>query len=162
MLSVVVALSVNTVTKIVMASLSRDRGYAWRLSAGVVAIALAAFVPVTLGTYQGMRDVPGRYLEVGAVFLLSPGETLRHIVLPAAMPAIFTGLREAAANAWQTLIAVELLASTEGLGYLMAYGRQLFQLELVLTAMVAIGLIGFVTDWLLGRAAAYFQRWEIR
>lgn len=125
-------------------------------------IALAAFVPVTLGTYQGIRDVPGRYLEVGAVFLLSPIETLRHIVLPAAMPAIFTGLREAAANAWQTLIAVELLASTEGLGYLMAYGRQLFQLELVLTAMVAIGLIGLVTDWLLGRAAAYFQRWEIR
>jgi sulfonate transport system permease protein len=125
-------------------------------------IALAAFVPVALGTYQGIRDVPGRYLEVGAVFLLSPVETLRHIVLPAAMPAIFTGLREAAANAWQTLIAVELLASTEGLGYLMAYGRQLFQLELVLTAMVAIGLIGLVTDWLLGRAAAYFQRWEIR
>jgi sulfonate transport system permease protein len=125
-------------------------------------IALAAFVPVTLGIYQGIRDVPRRYLEVGAVFLLSPVETLRHIVLPAAMPAIFTGLREAAANAWQTLIAVELLASTEGLGYLMAYGRQLFQLELVLTAMVAIGLIGLVTDWLLGRAAAYFQRWEIR
>ncbi|WP_374385245.1 ABC transporter permease [Dongia sp.] len=125
-------------------------------------IALASFIPVTLGTYQGIRDVPARYREVGRVFLLSPAETLRHIVLPAAAPAIFTGLREAAANAWQTLIAVELLASTEGLGYLMAYGRQLFQLELVLTAVVAIGAIGFLTDWLLGRVARYLQRWELR
>ena len=125
-------------------------------------IALATFIPVTLGTYQGIRDVPTRYREVGSVFLLKPAETLRHIVLPAAAPAIFTGLREAAANAWQTLIAVELLASTEGLGYLMAYGRQLFQLELVLTAVVAIGAIGFATDWLLGRVARHLQRWELR
>ncbi len=57
----------------------------------------------------------------------------------------------------------ELLASTEGLGYLMAYGRQLFQLELVLTAMVAIGLIG--ARHRLGaraRRAAHLQRWEVR
>lgn len=126
-----------------------------------IVIALASFIPVTLGTYQGIRDVPGAYREVGRVFTFDRRDSLRLIILPAALPAIFTGLREGIANGWQTLVAVELLASTEGLGYQMAYGRQLFQLELVITAMIAIGVIGFVFDWLLGRIAERLQRWKV-
>ncbi|MER9025448.1 ABC transporter permease subunit [Mesorhizobium sp. M0815] len=71
------------------------------------------------------------------------------IVLPSAVPSIFTGLREGLANGWQTLVAVELIASFEGLRYLMAYGRQLFQLELVFSAMIVVGLSGLVIHGLL-------------
>src|SRR6185312_9884703 len=49
---------------------------------------------------------------------------------------------EGLANSWQTLVAAELFASSEGLGYLMAWGRQLFQLDLVITAMIVVGAIG--------------------
>ncbi len=126
-----------------------------------IIIALAAFIPITLGTYQGIRDVPTAFREVGRVLTFDRRDTFRIIILPAAIPAIFTGLREGLANGWQTLVAVELLASTEGLGYQMAYGRQLFQLELVLSAMIVIGLVGFSFDWLLGRIARYLQRWEM-
>ncbi|ESZ09371.1 ABC transporter permease [Mesorhizobium sp. L48C026A00] len=69
----------------------------------------------------------------GRVLSFSRWSKLTMIVLPSAVPSIFTGLREGLANGWQTLVAVELIASFEGLGYLMAYGRQLFQLELVLS-----------------------------
>lgn len=124
-------------------------------------VALSVFIPVTLGTYQGIRDVPHGYREVGAVFTFSSSQMLRTIVLPAAVPAIFTGLREGLSNGWQTLVAVELLASTEGLGYQMAYGRQLFQLELVIAAMLVIGLIGFLFDLLLGRIESHLQRWKV-
>ncbi len=126
-----------------------------------IIIALAAFIPITLGTYQGIRDVPATYREVGQVLTFNRRDTFGIIILPAAIPAIFTGLREGLANGWQTLVAVELLASTEGLGYQMAYGRQLFQLELVLAAMIVIGLIGFAFDWTLGRIARHLQRWEM-
>ena len=124
-------------------------------------VALSVFIPVTLGTYQGIRDVPHAYREVGAVFTFSSTQMLRTIVLPAAVPAIFTGLREGLSNGWQTLVAVELLASTEGLGYQMAYGRQLFQLELVIAGMLVIGLIGFAFDFLLGRIENHLQRWKV-
>jgi sulfonate transport system permease protein len=127
-----------------------------------IIIALSAFIPVTLGAYQGIRDVPSAYREVGRAFTFGRWSTLSTIILPASVPAIFTGLREGASNAWQTLVAVELLASTEGLGYLMAYGRQLFQLELVITSMIVIGLIGVTADWGLGRIERHLQRWQLR
>jgi sulfonate transport system permease protein len=126
-----------------------------------ILVALSVFIPVTLGTYQGIRDVPFGYREVGQVFTFTRFQTLRTIILPAAVPAIFTGLREGLSNGWQTLVAVELLASTEGLGYQMAYGRQLFQLELVIAAMLVIGLIGFLSDTLLGRIETHLQRWKV-
>jgi sulfonate transport system permease protein len=124
-------------------------------------VAISVFIPVTLGTCQGIRDVPAAYREVGRVFMFNRRETMTTIVLPAAVPAIFTGLREGLANGWQTLVAVELLASTEGLGYQMAYGRRLFQLELVIAAMLVIGAIGFLSDALLGRIEKRLQRWRI-
>jgi sulfonate transport system permease protein len=126
-----------------------------------IVIALAAFIPVALGAYQGIRDVPPAYREVGRVLTFGRWSTLMTIILPAAVPSIVTGLREGLSNSWQTLVAVELLASTEGLGYLMAYGRQLFQLELVITGMIVIGLIGFGFDWLLGRLARRLGRWRL-
>jgi sulfonate transport system permease protein len=127
-----------------------------------IIIALAAFIPVTLGAYQGIRDVPGRYHDVGRVFTLGNVDTFRTIVFPAATPAIFTGLREGAANSWQTLVAVELLASTEGLGYQMAYGRQLFQLELVIASMIVIGAIGVASDTLLAQIERRLRNWQVR
>jgi sulfonate transport system permease protein len=126
-----------------------------------ILVALSVFIPVTLGTYQGIRDVPSAYREVGRVFTFNRRETIATIVLPAAVPAIFTGLREGLANGWQTLVAVEILASTEGLGYQMAYGRQLFQLELVIAAMLLIGTIGYLSDALLGRIERHLQRWKV-
>jgi len=126
-----------------------------------ILVALSVFIPVTLGTYQGIRDVPHAYREVGQVLTFGRAQMLRTIILPAAVPAIFTGLREGLSNGWQTLVAVELLASTEGLGFQMAYGRQLFQLELVIAAMLVIGLIGFIFDFLLGRIETHLQRWKV-
>ena len=88
----------------------------------VLVIAKAAFVPVTLNTYAGIRAVPALYREVGAVFRFSRWQVLHKIVLPAPVPPIFTGLRYGLTHAWNALVAVELLASAEGLGYLLGWG----------------------------------------
>ena len=126
----------------------------------VFVIAWSAAIPVILGTARGIADVPPDYRELGAALGLSRAQSLRLIVLPGALPLIFTGLREGLANAWQTLVIVELFASFEGLGYLMTWGRQLFQLDLVLVAMLVIAAIGFLLDGVLRLIERQVQPWQ--
>lgn len=120
-------------------------------------IAWSASIPIMLGTARGIASVPAAWRELGRALGLGTGQTLRLIVVPAALPAIFTGLREGLANAWQTLVIVELFASFEGLGYLMTWGRQLFQLDLVLVAMAVIAAIGLLLD-----AALRLVEWRLQ
>lgn len=126
----------------------------------VVIIAKAAMIPMAVNTYAGIRNVPQQLREVGQVMTFTPLEQLRIVVLPAALPTIFSGIRYGLANAWLALVAVELLASSEGLGYLMVWGRQLFAMEYVLLAMILVGVIGFLLDAGLALLEARLLRWK--
>lgn len=111
-----------------------------------VLIAHAALIPVTLCTLQAFRQAPKGLLEVGAAYGFSRRQIVTDIVIPSAIAPIFTGLRLGFTKAWLSLVVVELLASSEGLGYLIAYGRQLFQLDLVMAAVVVVGAVGLLID----------------
>ncbi|WP_244850782.1 ABC transporter permease [Caballeronia sp. SL2Y3] len=118
----------------------------------------AALVPVTLSTLQGFRDTPPALREVASVYRYSRWQTILHVTLPAAIPMIGTGVRLAFTKAWLTLVVVELVASSEGLGYLIVYGRQLFQLDLVLASVLIVGAIGFIADRSLGAVERRLNR----
>ena len=109
-------------------------------------IAKACFIPTTLATAQGIRNVPRQYLEVASVLRLSRRSVLMKVALPGALPTIFGGLRLALSHAWIALIVVEMLAATEGVGYMMVWGRTLFQIDIVIVGMILIGVIGFLMD----------------
>ena len=127
----------------------------------ILVIAKAAFVPVALNTLAGIRAIPPTYAEVGALFRFSRWQLLRNIVLPAAIPPIFTGMRYGLTHAWNALVAVELLASAEGLGYLLVWGRQMFWLDTMMGAMLIIGIVGFTFDHIMARLEARLQRWRL-
>ena len=127
----------------------------------VLVIAKAAFVPVTLNTLSGIRSVPPMYAEVGALFRFSRWQLLRKVVLPATVPPIFAGLRYGLTHAWNALVAVELLASAEGLGYLLVWSRQMFWLDTMMVAMLIIGIVGFTLDRIMGAVEARLQRWRL-
>ncbi|SDR51978.1 sulfonate transport system permease protein [Paraburkholderia fungorum] len=114
-----------------------------------ILIAHAALVPVTLSTLQGFRQSPQNLEEVARGYGYSHWQRIVHVVLPAAVPTLATGVRLAFTKAWLALVVVELVASSEGLGYLIVYGRQLFQLDLVMASVVMVGAIGFVVNRLL-------------
>lgn len=111
-----------------------------------VLIAKAALVPITLCTLQAFKQAPQGLLEAGRAYGFSRWQSVIFIVLPAAVPTLFTGLRLGFTKAWLSLVVVELVASSEGLGYLIVYGRQLFQLDLVMAAVVVVGAIGLLID----------------
>nr|WP_229882737.1 ABC transporter permease [Pseudorhodoferax aquiterrae] len=111
-----------------------------------ILIAKAALVPVALNTLQGFRQTPASLREVGRVYGYTPRQQVLEIVLPHAVPTLFTGLRLGFTKAWLSLVVVELVASSEGLGYLIVYGRQLFQLDQVMAAVIVVGAIGYAID----------------
>jgi sulfonate transport system permease protein len=124
-----------------------------------VLIAKACFVPVVLSTSAGIRTIDPRYIEVARVFRLRRSALLFRLVLPAVLPNIFSGVRLALGQAWVSLVVVEMLADTEGIGYLMTWGRTIFQLDIVLVGMIVIGVIGFTLDTGLRRIERRLRRW---
>jgi sulfonate transport system permease protein len=127
----------------------------------IIVIAKAAFVPVTLNSFSGLRNTPRDLIEVGRALRFSRWQMLRRVMLPASVAPIFTGIRYGLTHAWLALVAVELLASSEGLGYLLVYGRQMFWLDTVIMAMALIGVIGFLLDTVLERIGRRLQRWKL-
>ncbi|MEX3969341.1 ABC transporter permease [Paraburkholderia caribensis] len=123
-----------------------------------ILIAHAALVPVTLSTMQGVRNTPAALDEVARVFGYNRFQRVVHVVLPAAVPTLATGVRLAFTKAWLALVVVELVASSEGLGYLIVYGRQLFQLDLVMASVVIVGAIGFAINRALDALEARLRR----
>jgi sulfonate transport system permease protein len=126
----------------------------------ISAIAISVVVPVAVNTYKGIRNIPRALLEVAAVYRFSFWQKVRRLVLPAASAGIFNGLRQGVMQAWLALVFVELLASSEGIGYLMVWGRQLLQLDIVVVGMIVIGAVGIVLDRLLAWAESALQGWQ--
>lgn len=112
----------------------------------LVVLVKAVVVPVTVHTFVGVRDVQPRLKEAAAAMRLPRRAVLRHLILPAALPSFMAGLRLAVASGWAALLAVELLASSEGIGYLMVWGRQLFMLDLVFVLVIVVGAFGIALD----------------
>ncbi|MNO85682.1 putative aliphatic sulfonates transport permease protein SsuC [compost metagenome] len=112
----------------------------------LVVLFKAVVVPITLHTLVGVRDAQPRLREAAAVLRLPPHLRLWRLTVPAALPSFMAGLRIALATGWSSLLAVELLASSEGLGYLMVWGRQLFMLDIVFVCILIIGIAGVLMD----------------
>jgi len=125
-----------------------------------VIIAHASLVPVAINTLKGIRSVPRNYIEVAKAFQFSRRQLLRRVVFPASVPAVFVGLRYGLTQAWLSLVTVELLASSEGLGFMIVWGRQLFQLDLVLAAILVVGVVGLLLDRGLARIEKRLLRWR--
>ncbi len=126
----------------------------------LVLVGKAVLVPVALNTLSGLEGVPRAYAEVARIFGFSRWQMLARVIFPAALPQIWNGLRFGLMKAWLALVAVELLASSEGIGFMTAYGRQLMQLDVVLAAVVVVGLVGWGIDRLLTRVESRLLRWR--
>ncbi len=127
----------------------------------IAAISIAVVVPVAVNAQKGIANIPRAWFEVARVYGFTRLQIVRRVVLPAAAPSLFNGVRQAVMQAWLTLVFVELLASSEGIGYLMVWGRQLAQLDLVVVGMLVIGVVGVALDVALRSLESRLQRWRI-
>jgi NitT/TauT family transport system permease protein len=110
-------------------------------------IFLGAFFPIVVACVDGVTNVPSVFRLAGRNFGLGPTRLLTQVVFPAALPKIIVGLRIALGIAWLVVVAAEMVAVDSGLGYLVIDSRNSGKrYDLVVAAMVIIGLIGLVLD----------------
>ncbi len=105
-----------------------------------------AFPPCLINAYRGARQVDKVLLEAAQTLGAGGLRIITEVLVPAALPSIVAGLRVSAGLGWQSLIGAELIVVSSGVGYLMVQGQTSLQTPIVMSAMVAIGVIGFVID----------------
>lgn len=117
--------------------------------AAIYLIVLATFFPIYLNTTQGVRYVDHIIVRAGRMLGASGWRLLVYVVLPAALPSIFAGLRISVGFAWMAVVVSELVAVKSGLGYVMFDAYGFLRADIVVAAMITIGLLGFTCDRLM-------------
>lgn len=123
-------------------------------------IAIGAFFPVYMGVVSGFRDVDRKLVEVASMAGLGPLALVRRVLLPAALPSVWTGLRNGLGLAWMFMVAAELIAASRGVGYLLTDGRETGRADIVLTAIVLLALLGQASDGAMRWAGQRLLRWR--
>jgi sulfonate transport system permease protein len=107
-----------------------------------------------------IRNIDRKLVEVGQMYGFSRGRLIRRILLPAALPGLFTGLRSGMSLAWMFLVAAELIAATKGLGYLLSDGRETSRPDIVLAAIIVLAVLGKISDGVLASLEKRFLAWR--
>ncbi len=117
-------------------------------------IFLGGFYAIVVNTTQGARDVDRNLVRAALMMGASRTQLLLRVVLPAAMPSIFTGLRIGLGISWTAVIVSEMVAVKSGLGYVLWDAYYVGRMDIVLADMVSIGAMGYISD----RIIVYIER----
>ena len=112
----------------------------------ILLIALGAAIPLYLNTFSGIRNVDATLAEAGQSLGLHRGETIRHIILPGALPQILVGLRQSLGIAWLALVVAEQINANAGLGYIINQGQAFLNNSVIFVALLVYCVLGLLTD----------------
>ncbi|AWJ92826.1 ABC transporter permease (plasmid) [Azospirillum baldaniorum] len=123
-------------------------------------IALGGFYPIVVNATHGARDVDRNWIRAAEMMGASRFDVLRRVVLPAALPAIFTGLRIGLGIAWTAVIVSEMVAVKSGLGYVLWDAYYVGRMDVVIADMLSIGAMGLLSDRLIVTVEHWALRWR--
>jgi sulfonate transport system permease protein len=126
----------------------------------VTIIAISAFIPVYINLHSYLRAIDSRYVELAETLRLGYGSFIRHVVLPGALPGLFTGLRLAVTAAWLALVVVEQINATSGIGYMINLAGSYGQINIVLVGLVVYAILGFASDAIVRVAQRKALSWQ--
>lgn len=126
----------------------------------ITIVGLAVFFPVFINTVQGVRGVEPVLVDLGRTFRLSRARTLAQIVLPAALPLIFTGMRIALGLGLIVVVIAEMLAGTGGLGYLVIDMQRMFRVVDMYAWLVILAVFGYCLNGLFVLVERRLLRWH--
>ena len=127
--------------------------------AKVIILFLFAFFPMVINTYQGVKSVDPKLVEVGRAFRCSERQLWGNIVLPAALPFIVTGLRLALGRGLIGMVLADLYTAISGIGYLIVRTASTYRVDKMFVPIVTLGLLGVTLTALLRLAEKYVAPW---
>ncbi|WP_243009152.1 ABC transporter permease [Clostridium sp. AM58-1XD] len=130
--------------------------------AKVFIIFISAFVPCVINSYLGIKLTNQTLINVAKTFGASEWQIFTKVCVPSSMSMVFAGVRISLGNAWSTLVAAEMLASTKGLGYMIQMGRTLIRPDIIVVGMATIGCTGALMAWILGRFEKKVAPWRYK
>ena len=123
---------------------------------------LASFFATTLNTMLGVDSIDESYSRAAYCLGASRWQTFWHVVVPGAMPFIFTGLQISIGVAWFSLVAGEMVSGQYGLGYLINTAYMMIEYPKIIIGMITLGVIGYSTSAMVRVAGDYMMQWRVR
>jgi len=131
-------------------------------AAKIMVIFVAAFVPSVINSYTGVRQIDRPIFEASAMLDVTGWRYWREVLIPGALPSIFTGLRLSLQASWTTLVAAELIGAVAGLGQILNQAAQDIYPAMIVVGMVSVALSG----WLMTLGLAWIEHrampWRVR
>jgi len=108
----------------------------------ILIVIFGSLASIVVNVQAGLSGVEKMYLDVGTIFNATPMQRLMKIAIPSSLDAIFAGVRTSTSAAWMVVLAAEMLGADAGVGFLISRGMDSIDMPLVLTGMIAIGIVG--------------------
>lgn len=112
----------------------------------VTIISFSVFIPVYVNVHAALKGIDIKYVELARTLGLTRLEFVRRVVIPGAMPGFFVGLRLAVTTCWASLIVLEQINTTDGIGYLINRARDYGQTDVIVVGLAIYGILGLVSD----------------
>ncbi|WP_102960464.1 ABC transporter permease subunit [Mangrovicella endophytica] len=128
----------------------------------VFLIFLAIFAPMAIAARAGVRSVSLEQIHAAYAMGATKFQVIFHVILKAALPEIFTGMRIGIGVGWTTLVAAEMVASSRGLGFMILNAAQYLASDTVIMGIIVIGIFAVAFDMLIRRLERVFVPWKGR
>ncbi|PUA19653.1 ABC transporter permease [Glaciimonas sp. PCH181] len=126
----------------------------------IALITFATVFPMYLTLYSGIRSIDAKLIEAGRLFGLGNAGLIWHVILPGSLPSFLLGLRYALGISWLSLVAVEQINATAGLGYLINNARDFMRTDVIVVCLLVYSLLGLFTDMLVRTVEHFALAWR--
>jgi len=131
-------------------------------SAVVYLAFLASFFATALNTMLGVESIDESYIRAADCLGASKWQGFRHVIVPGALPFIFTGLQISIGVSWFSLVAAEMVSGQFGLGYVINTSYMMVRYPTIVIGMITLGVVGYITSALVRVAGDYLMQWRVR
>lgn len=130
--------------------------------AKIILIYLACFAPLAMAARAGVKSVTIEQINAAYSMGASKWQVIWHVITPAALPEILTGMRIAIGFGWTTLVAAEMVAATEGLGQMVLNASNFLRTDIVIMGIIVIGVVAYLFDLLMRKVESMLVPWKGR
>lgn len=117
-------------------------------TAKIFLVAIGVMFPIYINTFNGIKNVDRKLIEMGTVYGLSRWKLFTNIILPGSLPSILVGVRYALGVMWISLIVAETIGANSGIGFMATSAREFMQMDIVVLTIVLYAILGKLSDFI--------------